>query len=127
MPLSCKSFAFTFGSGTETNQPMAREKILVVDRDLNNLSKIYLALTHRKFKVEACNNPQEIKERLKRFKPAVIILDTEQYKIISAKLRIPAIVFIEDNSRAIPLNDGDIPLKKPTHADELIKAVEKLF
>ena len=106
---------------------MAREKILVIDSDLNDLSKIYLALIHRKFKVEACNNPEEITARLKRFKPSVIIFEAKDYELIGKKLKIPAIVLVEkeDNS-ATYRNDWDIRIKKPVHVEELIKAVEKL-
>jgi DNA-binding response OmpR family regulator len=106
---------------------MAREKILVVNHDLDSLSRIYLALIHRKFNTEACNNAEEIPKRLKRFKPAVIVLDQKEYDTISENLKIPAIVIIEpDHSIVSPMNDGDIQLKKPIHIDELIKAVEKL-
>ena len=107
---------------------MAREKILVVDYDLDSLSRIYLALIHRKFKVEACNHSQEIKERLKRSKPAAIILGANDYKTISEKLKIPAIVFMDkDSTNGIRLNDGDIQLERPVPANKLIEAIEKLI
>ena len=104
---------------------MAREKILVIDHDLDVLSRIYLALIHRKFRTEACNTPEEIAARIKRFRPEVIILDLKNYNAISSKLKIPAIVLLE-NGGPTELNYGDIPLKKPVHVDELIKAVERL-
>ena len=104
---------------------MAREKVLVVDQDLTSLSRIYLALIHRKFKAEACNNPEEIPARLKRFRPSVIILELNEYNHINKKLKIPAIVLLE-NSGTAQLYDGDISLKKPVHVDELMEAVEKL-
>jgi DNA-binding response OmpR family regulator len=106
---------------------MAREKILAVDYDLDSLSRIYLALIHRKYKAEACNNPEEISARLKRFKPAVVILTLNEYKLHYKKLKIPAIVLVEkENAGVIHLNDGDIQLKKPVYTDELIKFVERL-
>lgn len=107
---------------------MAREKILIVDQDINNLSKLYLALVHRKFKTEACNNPEEITQRLKRFKPVVIVLNFKEYQAIGNKLRIPAIVMTApENANPAPLNYGDILLHKPIHASELIKAIEQLI
>ena len=107
---------------------MAREKILVVDPDLDSLSKIYLALIHRKFKVEACNDPEEFLDRMKRFKPSIVILNTTEYNIHSKKLKIPAIVSVErENSSAFQLNDGDVSLTKPVSVDELIEAVEKFI
>jgi DNA-binding response OmpR family regulator len=107
---------------------MAREKILVVGHDLDNLSRIYLALIHRKFKTEACDKPEEIPERIKRFKPGVIVLDLEAYNPIREKLKIPAIVLTdEDVPLSSKLNDGDIWLAKPVQVDTLIKAVETFF
>lgn len=107
---------------------MAREKILVVDPDLDSLSKFYLALIHRKFKVEACNDPVEFLGRMKRFKPSIVILNTTEYNIHSKKLKIPAIVSVEKDSKStFQLNDGDTALIKPVSVDELIEAVEKLI
>jgi hypothetical protein len=87
---------------------------------------MYLALIHRKFKTEACNNSEEIAARLKRFRPSLIILNYKDYNQIGNKLKIPAIVLFENGDSASELNFGDIPLKKPVHVDELIKTVEKL-
>ena len=106
---------------------MAREKILVVDDDLHSLSKIYLALIHRKFKAEACNKPEEIAARLKRFKPAVIILRAEEYLKINGKLKTPAIVMFEGEKFQGHLNYGDIVLTYPASADTLVKTVERLI
>lgn len=106
---------------------MGREKILVVDSDLDSLSKIYLALIHRKFKVEACNNPEEFSDRMKRFKPAVVILNADEYITRSRKLKQPAVVMIANENHSIELTDGDILIKKPVSVDELIKAVERLI
>jgi DNA-binding response OmpR family regulator len=107
---------------------MGREKILVVDPDLDSLSKIYLALIHRKFKVEACNNPQEFLDRVKRFKPSIVVLNSNEYSIHSKKLKPLAIVIADKEPETeIDLNDGDILLTRPVTADELIRAVEKLI
>jgi DNA-binding response OmpR family regulator len=51
-----------------------KARVLVVDSDLHTLSKIYLALLHRDYKVEATDNAQEITARTERFKPRVVIL-----------------------------------------------------
>lgn len=106
---------------------MAKEKILVVDQDLDSLSRMYLALIHRKFKTEACNQPEEIVARIKRFKPAVIIISSKDYNTISARLRIPAIVLQNKEEAAVELNYGDLILTKPVQIDELMKAVEKVI
>jgi DNA-binding response OmpR family regulator len=114
-------------SALKRTKLMAREKILVVDPDLDSLSKIYLALIHRKFKVEACNNPEEFSDRIKRFKPAIVILNSKEYSIRSKKLKLPAIVVVDKEHPAVQLNDGDFSLAKPVSVDELIKAVEKFI
>jgi DNA-binding response OmpR family regulator len=106
---------------------MAREKILVVDPDLDSLSKIYLALIHRRFKVEACNNPDEFSDRMKRFKPAIVILNSNDYSTHCKKLKQAAIVLIDKKDESVQLNDGDIPLTKPVSVDDLIKSVERLI
>jgi len=107
---------------------MAREKILIIEPDLDTLSKIYLTLVHRKFKTEACNNPGELVDRLRRFKPALIVLGPEEYQSIWQKLKIPAIVLLEkDSANGWRVNDGDIQLRKPVHVDDLIRAIEKLI
>lgn len=106
---------------------MAREKVLVTDQDLNHLTRIYLALVHRNFKAEACNIPEELRDRIKRFRPAVIILTLNEYRELSEKLKIPAIVMVEQDENTTPVNDGDIVLVKPVQADALIKAVESLI
>jgi len=104
---------------------MAREKILVVDTDLDHLSRIYLALLHRNYKTEACNNPQEIKERMKRFKPSLIILHKKEYESIKDHLKIPAIVFGEEAE--VKLNDGDSFFKKPVPLEQLTKKIEEII
>jgi len=106
---------------------MGREKILMVDSDLDSLSKIYLALVHRKFKVEACNNSAEISDRLKRFKPEIVILNLDEYNNYSRKLKPLAVVIADkENAGTTDLNVGDILLTKPLALDDLIKAVESL-
>ena len=54
---------------------MARKpRILVVDSNLHSLSRIYLSLLHKNYKVEATDNAAEIFARTERFKPMLIVL-----------------------------------------------------
>jgi DNA-binding response OmpR family regulator len=53
-----------------------RTRILVVDSDMHTLSKIYLSLINKNYKVEASDDAQEIMARTERFKPRLIILNT---------------------------------------------------
>jgi len=52
-----------------------RARILVVDSDLHSLSKIYLSLIHKDYKVEATDDAQEIIARTERFRPRLLILN----------------------------------------------------
>lgn len=56
-----------------------RIKVLIAYRDLTVLSRIYLALLHRNYKVEATDNATEMKERIARLKPALVILGEEEF------------------------------------------------
>lgn len=103
---------------------MARKKILVVDSDLDQLSRIYLSLLHRNYNVEASDKDNEITERIKRFKPALIIIGQEFYQLIKTKLKITAIVLLPATA-TMELNYGDIKLVKPFQMEELLKLVEE--
>lgn len=80
-----------------------RAKVLVVDSDLHALSRIYLFLLHRDYKVEASDNADEIIPRVERFKPRLVIahsrsknLDNEIIKTLS-KQRIHIFLLGEDS------------------------------
>jgi DNA-binding response OmpR family regulator len=60
-----------------------RARILVVDSDLHVLSKIYLSLIHKDYKVEATDDAQEIVARTERFKPRLIILSAATRNLTS--------------------------------------------
>lgn len=100
------------------------QKILVMDTDIDNLSRIYLSLLHRKYKVEVTDKAQEILERIKRFKPALVILCEEDYHSVKTKLRTTTIVLTPKNS-ATQLNYGDLKLEKPFSMHDLVKLVEE--
>jgi len=100
-------------------------KVLVVNNDLNLLSKIYLTLLHRNYKVEASDKTEEISERLKRFKPAVLVAGVNEYQFIMDKLKIPVVVIGAD-ATGIVASEDVIHLLLPFHAEELVKAIEKL-
>lgn len=83
-----------------------RPRILVVDSNLHALSKIYLSLIHKNYKVEASDDAQEIMARTERFKPQLIILNAstrnltqEVYKDLAQK-RV-YVLLIADQNEAI--------------------------
>jgi CheY-like chemotaxis protein len=53
---------------------LKRTRVLVVDSDLHNLSRIYLSLIHKGYKVEASEDGLEIIQRIERFKPSIMII-----------------------------------------------------
>ena len=106
---------------------ITKTKILIVDPDIDSLSKIYLNLLHRHYKVEACNNGEEIVERIKRLKPSILIIHQELYFEIEKKLKIPAIVLLDDPSPVHIREQADLKvLKKPVRTELLVNAVKSL-
>lgn len=53
---------------------MKNLRILIIDTDLFALSKTYFGLIHLEHPVEACNNLQEVEERVERFQPGLVIV-----------------------------------------------------
>ena len=86
-----------------------RVKILVVDSDLHMLSKIYLSLIHKDYKVEATDDAQEILPRTERFKPRLIILNAETKNLTPkvyedmAQKKVPVLLLTQHEQRlALP-------------------------
>lgn len=104
-----------------------RTRILVVDHDLDSLSRIYLALVHRNFKAEASDKAEEIAERMKRLKPAVLVLGEAEYKALKQELKIPAVVIVEKKDQSgIVAQEDLLLLEKPVPIEELIRTIERL-
>jgi DNA-binding response OmpR family regulator len=121
------TFARSLFHGATTKRMITKTKILIVDPDIDSLSKIYLNLLHRNYKVEACNNGQEIAERLKRLKPSILIIHHELYWEVEKKLKIPAIVLMDDEKEIKIHEQEDLKLlSKPVQTEQLIRAVQSL-
>lgn len=99
------------------------QRILVVGDDLDSLSKIYLSLIHRKYSVIVTDKTEEILPRIKRYKPALLILNEDHYNTVKSKIRATTIVLAEKNSTT-ELNYGDLKLEKPFSMDQLVKLVK---
>lgn len=105
-----------------------RKKILVVDSDLDLLSRIYLGLLHRNYKVEATDKVSEVEERMKRLKPSLLILGTQDYLADLGKLKIPFIVLLGKDE--MPANHYQVELnllEKPIVIDKLVRTIEELI
>ncbi|MGZ3838084.1 MAG: hypothetical protein ACXVMS_14445 [Flavisolibacter sp.] len=86
-----------------------KARVLVVDSDLHILSKIYLSLIHKDYKVEATNDPQEIMARIERFKPRLVILNActknltvDIYQQLAEKRM--HVLLISDDQEVVPVN-----------------------
>jgi DNA-binding response OmpR family regulator len=104
-----------------------RTKILVVDSDLDSLSRIYLALAHRNYKTEVSDRQEEIRERSRRLKPVVIILGKKEYLSEKDNLKVPVIVLVDrDDNREFHLGDDCRLLEKPVKLDQLFRTMDEL-
>jgi hypothetical protein len=103
-----------------------RTKILVVDSDLDTLSRVYLALVHRNYKVEASDKQEEISERIKRLKPALLILGQEEYFFYQEKLKMPCIALMNLPENEIHVPEDTIVIRKPVVLDQLIAKIEEI-
>lgn len=101
---------------------------MVVYRDLTALSRIYLALLHRNYKVEATNDTGEIIERSKRLKPSVTILGEQEFRDARENLKTPAIVLVENAPDAsVSFPEDVIVLEKNAQVDKLVSAIDRLL
>jgi hypothetical protein len=104
-----------------------KAKILVVDSDLTTLSRVYLALVHRNYKTEASDKEEEITERVKRLKPALLILGTQEFLFFRDKLKLPCIVLANDEDAPLDgVSEDIVVLHKPVHLDALLKQIEEM-
>jgi DNA-binding response OmpR family regulator len=106
---------------------MARTKILVADADITTLSRIYLALIHRNYKAEATDKEEEITERIKRFKPSLLILGLKEYLSVRDQCKIPVIVLTEQEGTKPALTIRDSTIDKPVPIDVLMKRIEEMI
>jgi DNA-binding response OmpR family regulator len=104
-----------------------RTRVLVADTDLDALSKIYLSLLHRNYKAEICTNAEDLPQKIKKFKPSVLIIDCSMYLSLERKLKLPVIVLLESNEYAMIKEVEDIRLlRKPLQSVTLIGIVQQL-
>ena len=105
-----------------------RKKILVVDSDLDLLSRIYLGLLHRNYKVEATDKVSEVEERIKRLKPSLLILGTQDYLADIGELKIPFIVLLEKDEMPANHYKAELNLfEKPVSIEKLVRTIEELI
>ena len=99
----------------------------MVDNDLATLSRIYLALVHRNYKVEASDKPEETIERIRRFKPSLLIIGSNEFKTLNTSFKIPCILLYDKGMKDGITGDDEIfPLENPVPIDTLVKLIDEL-
>lgn len=98
----------------------------MVDSDLDTLSRVYLALVHRNYKVEASDKKEEIPERIKRLKPVLLILGQIEYLFFQDHLKIPCITLVDLSEDEFYVPEDVIIMRKPIALDQLIQKVEEI-
>ena len=101
-------------------------RILIADRDLNTLSRIYLGFLHKNFKVEATNIPEEITDRMKRLHPSLIILGYHEYTIVKDALTIPTIVLLDKEDRFKDQAPGLVGIDRDVTMEKLVELAEQM-
>jgi DNA-binding response OmpR family regulator len=110
-----------------------KARILVVDSDLHALSKIYLGLIHKNYRVEASADANEIIPRVERFKPRLIILRTSTQNLTSdiyeeiAKKRL-LVFLINDSGLEIPVElKKSEPVEMPVNINWLDEKIREVL
>jgi len=86
-----------------------RTRVLIVDSDLHNLSRIYLSLIHKGYKVEASEDGQEIIPRIERFKPSIMIIHAQTRNLSAGVYSYleqcrKNIILVKDNEEQVPFS-----------------------
>lgn len=108
---------------------MKNLRILIIDTDLFALSKIYFGLIHMEHVVEACNNLQEVEERVERFQPGLVILGntgTGDLKALCHYLKVLGVhLLLLGAPTAVDLPVDGV-LEKPVDLNELRREIREL-
>jgi hypothetical protein len=104
---------------------MARTRIAVIGSDLDTLSRIYLGLTQRNYRVETSTQLPD-RDWLRKFRPDVLIMSKADYDVIGAQQKKPVIVYLEAGAVKFD-HPGDVfVLRKPVAMEELLALLEKI-
>ncbi|MDB5197887.1 MAG: hypothetical protein JWP88_2258 [Flaviaesturariibacter sp.] len=117
---------------------LQRRKILIFDDELNEVSKLYIALLLNDFSVEATIDPTEIGDRIRRFQPDILIINNdvegfdghELCDLAKKELHKPIILLIDRHSTvstSIDSCSADELLMKPVDVKDLHETVERLI
>lgn len=103
-----------------------KTRILIVEPDIDLLSKIYLTLVHKNYRAEATTKPEELGTRIKKFKPSVVVIGYENYIAAKPKIKTPLVVIAEKGQLHAAPGDDIIVLETPLQLDQLAPTIAKL-
>ena len=102
-------------------------KILVMDTDIDSLTRLYIGLAQFGFNVEVSDRVEDAQQRLHRFKPDIILAEqTFLDSIVKNSIKQRAkIVYLVNQHRELPL-PGDF-VSKPFKVSGVAEKLKKLF
>lgn len=104
----------------------AKTRILIIEPDIDLLSKIYLTLLHKNYRAEVSTKPEDLAERIKKFKPSVIVIGYDQYITSKFKFKTPLVVMAEKGQLHVAPGDDIIVLETPVQLDQLAPSIARL-
>ncbi len=104
---------------------MARTRIALIGSDLDAMTRIYLGLKQRNYRVETTEVPVD-RTWLRKFRPDVLILEQSGYEAIGAEQKMPVIVYLDADAAAFQHPEGVFLLRKPVQLDELLALLDRI-
>ena len=115
-----------------------KAKILVVEDDMETLSKVYIELLYKDFRVEATNDSEELLSRFDRFRPDLLIISRnlrgfDPVKIcdhIKKKNAVPVILLSgEEDKHNTRLNGCEVEgiISRPVDLKEMLEKINALL
>lgn len=112
------------------------KRIMIVESDTDVLSIIYLALLHQDYVLEATADACEVKPRMERFKPDLVLISHNMpgadvnslCAIIKNTLQIP-VILLSNPYPALYVNHlkTDDVLEKPVNTDLMLSKISSLL
>jgi DNA-binding response OmpR family regulator len=111
-------------------------KILLVDNEMQRLADVYSKLLLKEYQLDVTVDWDEVKNRVKRFKPELIIIKSDLPKFdgtvlcqsVKMAYNIPVILLVDKNASTpmrIDSCNADAILEKPVDAAKLFQLVKE--
>lgn len=93
--------------------------------DLHLLSRLYIALVQRGYRTEVTDAVEAASQRIKKWKPVLLITGSAEFHQMKQGLNLPVIVLSENDADEWQSNDGVLVVNKNIPLGELMKQVKK--